>query len=186
MFSEKTERKIKIGINCFAIFAVVLLVITLWSHSKYSPNDHSAEQGHLPVYVNPPGQTSTNINNTPADGDNATNEPTTPEDFFANFDAKRYGPMDYEDVSNACSKGKKEYVKVQGTVYSVLETSTNTVYSIADKDGNYYSLVDMSGGQLPKFKQRDIMIVYGETYKISKMNGQDIPQLYVAFFEAVE
>ena len=169
--SEKMERRIKIGLNCFAIFALILLIVTLWSHSQYTANEHSMEQGHLPVYVAPPSLNG----GTTANGE--------PEDFFANFDSSLYKPMSYEKVLTACEKVDGSKIKIQGTVYSSLETASSVIYNIADADGNCYSIVDQSNGQLPKLAKTKVIIVYGSPKGLSKMNNESIPQLNAAFFE---
>lgn len=171
--SEKMERRIKIGLNCFAVFAVILLIVTLWSHSQYTPNEHSMEQGHLPVYVTPPGQNGS---------DNGATTPSE-EDFFENLDLTQYKYMSYNEVMTACSKLENKQIKVKGTIYSILETASSVIYSIADEDGNYYSVVDQSNGRLPKFKKQNIIIVYGVPHSMSKLNNNEIPQLKAAFFE---
>lgn len=174
--SEKTEKKLKIARNCFIVVAVIVVIISLWSNSQYSPNEHSIEQGHLPVYVTPPGSET--------QGDNENNTTTTePEDFFANFDISLYSEFTYDNVLKACTTNANKLIKFKGTVYSVLKTSSSVVYSLADKDGNYYSVVDQSNGQLAEFKKSDVIIVYGSPYGLSKMNNQDVPQIEAAFFE---
>lgn len=170
--SEKMERRIEIGLNCFAVFALILLIITLWSHSQYTANEHSLEQGHLPVYITPP---SSNNGGTTAEGE--------PEDFFANFDITLYKPMSYDKILKSCEKVDDSKIKIQGTVYSVLETASSVIYNIADADGNYYSIVDQSNGQLPKLAKTKVIIVYGSPKGLSKMNNESIPQLNAAFFE---
>ena len=176
--SEKMEKNLKMALNIFVAVAVVVVVLCFWSSSKYSPNDHSIEQGHLPVYVTPPDGSGTQTNN-------STNNSTTtePEDFFANFDVNMYSEFNYENILNACTTNSNKHIKLKGTVYSVLKTSSSVIYSLADDDGNYYSVVDQSKGQLASFKRSDVVIVYGVPCGLSKMNNQDVPQLEAAFLE---
>lgn len=171
--SEKMERRLKIALNCFFVIAVIVVALCLWSNSQYSQNDHSVEQGHLPVYVTPP----TDVVNTDASGE------VIEEDFFANFDAALYDYFTYENVLDACSKGNQKCIKVNVTVYSVLKTSSSVVYSVADEAGNYYSIIDQSNGQLPELEKSDFVVIYGKAFGLAKMNNSEVPQLEAAFFE---
>ena len=174
--TEKDEAKIKAFINGFAIFAILLAAIMLWSNSQYTNNANSIEQGHLPAYVTPP------VNNTSVQSPVASGE-AVEEDFFAGFNMADYKTMNYDNIVKACSKSKSEKVKVRATIYSVLETASSVVYNLADADGNYYSVVDQSNGQLPKFKKTEEIIIYGTTNGVANFNNSEVPRIYAAFFE---
>lgn len=176
MFTEKDEARLKTFLNGFAIFAALLVVIMLWSNSRYTNNANSIEQGHLPAYATPPSSNA-------GTQDPISGEAAAPQDFFAGFNAADYKPMKYDDLVKACSKSKQEKVKVQATIYSVLETASSVVYNMADDDGNYYSVVDQSNGQLPKFKKADKIVIYGTTQNLSNFNNSEVPRINAAFFE---
>ena len=170
--SEKTEKKIKIGINCFIGFVVLMVVVFCWSSSQYSDADHKLEQGELPVYVTPPTA-----------GDSTTQDIVDDNKTPEELDLSQYKTMKYEAIVDACSKNKGDKIVITATVYSVMETQSSIIYNLADADGNYYSVIDQTNNKQTKYAKATVVTIYGVPNSTSKLNNQEIPQLRAHLIE---
>lgn len=165
---EKIEKMSNIILNFFLIFALIFVFFQINNVSYYTENDHLAEAGHIPVYL------------TKEDALNNQNA-----EVLENPDLTVYMTATYDSILKFCSDINSEKVVIQGTVYSVMKTSTAYTYNVADADGNYYNIIDDTS-KFPKYDKTDVLLFYGVPYGISKLNGKEIPSMKVNFIEKVE
>jgi hypothetical protein len=100
-----------------------------------------------------------------------------------NVNTSDYTEYSYHDILKYCEKNKAEKVKVLGIVYSVLETPSSIIYNVSDQDGYMYSIVDNSGGALPKGAKTNMIYFYCVPNGTSSMNGTTIPKLNTDWLE---
>lgn len=188
--SEKLEKKLRILVLALVAIIAVVIIVSLNTHSKYDQNDMLAEQGKLPVYVNPPEQTEGNMPDGYVDTKNNNSgdasQPNLKEPENQVVDRSKYKELSYSEVYKNCEKKSSTYIKTTTlTIYSVLKTSSTVTYNAADDQGNYHSIIDKSGSEV-LFNKTDKIIVYGIPNGLAKLNNSSTPQLLAHLIEKSE
>lgn len=166
---DKIEKISNIALNCFLIITLVLVCFKINNVSMYTADEHLAEMGEVPVYMSKEEALQSVQVNTEVEAPDLTT----------------YMSVSYDNILKYCTNIDSEKILIEGTVYSVMKTSTAYTYNIADRDGNYYNIIDETS-KFPKYNKADVLLIYGVPYGIAKLNGAEIPSMKVNYIELVE